>query len=998
MTLATFTPWRNDIDSQTRKSAALTESATLDPSTRKRLNENFGKLPLYFVENAGQIDERVAFYIQGSDKKIYFTSEGVTFALQQPTESSAPASLNSKNEVSAVSLRNKIDSRIPPKRWVVKLDFVGARRDVRPEGFGETQATFSYFKGQRKDWKAGVRSYSQIIYRDLWPGIDLVYAGTVNRMKYSFIVHPGADPRQIRLSYRGISSAVVTPNGELNVKTPLGDLNDERPLSSQQINGRDLDLPTKYQLETSRNSGSVVFGFTISPYDESRDLVIDPALFVYCGYIGGDGEASGQGIAVDAGGNAYVVGFTSSSELTFPVTAGPDLAYNGGSYDAFIAKVNATGTALVYCGYIGGGGAEFGTGIAVDASGNAYVVGYTNSTQPTFPVTLGPDLTYNGEDDVFVAKVNATGTALVYCGYIGGDLGDYGAGIAVDASGNAYVAGGTRSTESTFPVAVGPELIYNGGLSDAFIAKVNATGSALIYCGYLGGSGHDFGAGIAVDAGGNAYVVGGTKSSESTFPVTIGPDLTLNSSDDASCCTSDDAFVAKVNATGAALVYCGYIGGSGPDNGSGIAVDASGNAYVVGGTRSSESTFPVAVGPDLTFNGGSYDAFVAKVNVTGTALVYCGYIGGGGPTSMSDQGYGIAVDASGNAYVMGDTNSTEPPFFPVTVGPDLVFNGKNDAFVAKVNATGAALVYCGYIGGSEEDYGYGIAVDGSGNAYVVGYTFSTESTFPVTVGPDLIFNGQDIQAFVAKVSFQPAVIEYEADVAPRPTGSGTVAVSDWVQVGRFSVGLDTPVQGSEAQRADCAPRSTLGDGHVTVADWVQAGRYSVGLDPLTAAGGPTLIAQAFPGNWNRAARVRDVQIASQALITDPGFVSLPVELAAQGGENGVTFSLHYDPSLLSYQGYELGKDAEIGTTLLENRAQVAAGRIGFGIVLRPGAGYEPGIRELIRVKLKILGPAIGVTEVRIADGPTALSLVGVDAEALSVKPVGRVVKIGKRRR
>jgi len=263
--------------------------------------------------------------------------------------------------------------------------------------------------------------------------------------------------------------------------------------------------------------------------------------------------------------------------------------------------VNASGTALVYCGYIGGSGYEFGYDIAVDGDGNAYVTGITASYQYSFPVTVGPDLTHNGISDAFVAKVNPSGTALVYCGYIGGSGGDIGRGIAVDGDGNAYVTGGTGSSEATFPVTVGPDLTYNGSGTNAFVAKVNASGTALVYCGYIGGDGT--GGGIAVDSDGNAYVTGGTGASEATFPVTVGPDLTYNG--------GYDAFVAKVNASGTALVYCGYIGGSGWDNGWDIAVDGDGNAYVNGYTESSETTFPVTAGPDLTYNGNG--AFVAKI-------------------------------------------------------------------------------------------------------------------------------------------------------------------------------------------------------------------------------------------------------------------------------------------------------------------------------------------------------------------------------------------------
>jgi hypothetical protein len=401
--------------------------------------------------------------------------------------------------------------------------------------------------------------------------------------------------------------------------------------------------------------------------------------------------------------------------------------------------VNPAGTALVYAGYIGGNGNDQGWAIAVDGAGNAYVTGLTTSTEATFPVTVGPGLTFNGYYDAFVFKVNAAGTALVYCGYIGGSGFDAGRGIAVDSAGNAYVTGYTDSTEASFPVTVGPSLSYNGGVYDAFVAKVNPDGTALVYAGYIGGSREDQGLGIAVDGAGNAYVTGFTTSTEATFPVTVGPYLTHNGG-------FWDAFVAKVNAAGTALVYAGYIGGDREDIGMGIAVDSAGNAYVTGYTDSTETSFPVTVGPDLTHNG-FFDAFVAKVNPAGTALVYAGYIGGSG----IDVGNGIAVDSSGNAYVTGYTTSTEATF-PVLGGPDLTFNGGIlDAFVAKVNAAGTALVYAGYIGGSGYDQGIAIAVDSAGNPYVTGYTNSDQASFPVTVGPNLTFRGGQYDAFVAKL-------------------------------------------------------------------------------------------------------------------------------------------------------------------------------------------------------------------------------------------------------
>ncbi len=568
-------------------------------------------MSLYFIENRGQLDPSVAYYVQGRDTTLYFTAKGMTLVQTERKRGED----GSKGSLERASLsRDGIPTPKADSRWTVKLDFVGANPSPRIEAKDPRPVVVSYFKGKKDEWKTGLSTYGSIVYSDLWPGIDLIYSGTANRLKYTFLVRPAGDPARVRLAYRGIKGIGLNEAGQLEVETPAGVLQDDKPYAYQEVDGRRVEITAAYSLDRASGGASLRYGFGLGAYDRGRPLVLDPAMLVYCGYIGGNGNDVGNGIAVDRSGNAYVVGFTASTQATFPVTVGPDLNYNGGN-DAFVAKVNAVGTGLVYCGYIGGSGNDLGYGIAVDSAGNAYVTGYTDSTEATFPVTVGPNLTFSGgPNDAFVAKVNAAGTALVYCGYIGGNGDDYGFGIAVDSSGNAYVAGQTASSETTFPVIAGPDLSFNGGLSDAFVAKVNAAGTALVYCGYIGGNGIDVGLGMTVDNSGNAYVTGYTYSTETTFPVTVGPDLTFNGG-------GTDAFVAKVNAAGTALVYCGYIGGNGPDYGYGIAVDSLGNAYVTGITYSTEATFPVIVGPDLTHNGG-LDAFVAKVNAAGTALAY----------------------------------------------------------------------------------------------------------------------------------------------------------------------------------------------------------------------------------------------------------------------------------------------------------------------------------------------------------------------------------------
>jgi hypothetical protein len=685
----------------------------------REVRGSFGRLPLSFTENQGQADTRIAFYIQSPGHSLYFTQDGHTLRLSQGKGEDARA-------------------------HTIKVELLGAAAE-RIEGLERAPGIVSYFKGPKDQWRTAIPTHTKIGYVQPWPGIDLAYDGPDGRLESIYTVAPHADPAQIRLRYSGQDSLRLDAHGNLVYTTSLGEITETAPVLYQVIEGRRILVAGRYILLDKST-----VGFHVAQYDPAHALVIDPTL-AYAGYIGGSNFDKGYGIAVDSAGSAYVTGYTESLEGTFPVKVGPDLTHNGGGPDAFVAKVNAAGTALVYAGYIGGSAGDYGFAIAVDSAGNAYVTGTTLSTEATFPVTVGPDLTHNGYYDAFVAKVNPAGTALVYCGYIGGSNEEAGYGIAVDTSGNAYVTGYTYSDQATFPVAVGPSLIYSGE-GDVFVAKVNAAGTALVYAGYIGGSASDKATGIAVDSARNAYVTGSTQSTEASFPVTVGPDLTHNGG-------GNDAFVAKVNAAGTALVYAGYIGGIGDDQANGIAVDSAGNAYVTGYTESTEATFPVTVGPDLTHNGGRYDAFVAKVNAAGTALVYAGYIGGDG----FDQAYGIAVDSAGNAYVAGGTTSTEATF-PVLDGPDLTFNGAFDAFVAKVNAAGTALVYAGYIGGSGNDQATAIAVDSAGNAYVTGHTSSDQTSFPVTVGPALIYGGA-IDAFVAKIGTAGAVVGVQGSVA-----------------------------------------------------------------------------------------------------------------------------------------------------------------------------------------------------------------------------------------
>jgi len=454
-------------------------------------------------------------------------------------------------------------------------------------------------------------------------------------------------------------------------------------------------------------------------------------VLTYSTYLNGSGDDLGYGIALDASGNAYVTGSTTSPN--FPTTAGAfDTTVS--STDVFVTKFNPAGSAPVYSTYLGGGLYDEGRGIAVDADGNAYVTGYTTSSN--FPTTVGAfHTTLVGQFDAFVTKLNPTGSALVYSTYLGGNGGEYGNGIAVDAAGNAYVTGETGSTDIV--ATAGAFQSTPGGQTDVFVAKLNPAGSALIYFTYLGGADGDAGSGIALDASGNAYVMGYTSSSN--FPTTTGALQTTFAGG------FYDAFVTKLDPAGSTLVYSTYLGGSGRDIGNAIAVDTDGNAYVTGSTESVD--FPRTLGAfQTTIAGtGSTNAFVTKLDAAGAALVYSTYLSGG----RGETGNGIAVDTAGNAYVTGLTASIN---FPVTRGafqPN--FGGVDDVFVTKLNAAGSALVYSTYLGGTNVDVGSGIAVDATRNAYVAGYTRSTD--FRTTAGAfQSAFGGGTFDAFVAKIS------------------------------------------------------------------------------------------------------------------------------------------------------------------------------------------------------------------------------------------------------
>ena len=634
------------------------------------------------------------------------------------------------------------------------LRFAGARLNVQPQAAGPQIGSANYFLGSRPgQWRTGVPLFNRIEYANLYAGVDLIYYGNQNRLEYDLVVAPGAAWRSIRLAFRGARIIAIDGGGDLRIRTGAGWITHGRPVIYQRAGSGRHEISGHYVLR-----GGNEVGFEIGAYDPSRELIIDPTL-AYASYLGGGGDDYGHAVAIDSSGCAYVVGETGSEN--FP-TLNPEKSSMTGNSDVFVTKWNAAGTGILYSTYIGGSNRDVGLGVAVDAAGNAYVTGFTYSGD--FPITSGAlRSSFVGDSKAFILKLNPAGNALVYSTFLGGSGDDYGAGIAVDSAGEAHVAGYTASVD--FPTTTGAfQIYYGGGSYDGFLAKLNAAGSALVFATYLGGMANDTAAAVALDASGNIYVTGQTQSSN--FPV-------LNAVQAAN--SESDAFVVKMNAAGQ-IVYATYLGGTGLNNGTGIAADSSGNAYVTGFTDAPD--FPVTASAYQTANNGSYNAFVAVLNPSGSSIVSATYLGGSGP----DVSYGIALDGSGNVYIAGSTNSMN---FPMQASVQPSYSGAGDAFAAGFNNQLTSLLYATYFGGSGSDVAAGIAVDSSGDAYFTGWTSSGESSvgLPITPGAFQPVGRGGLDAFVAKLSLSGSALTCGTSapqVLPVQAGSNSQLVGDFL--------------------------------------------------------------------------------------------------------------------------------------------------------------------------------------------------------------------------
>ena len=795
------------------RTAAAGTSQRSDASNG-RVADAYGKLPLSFEVNVGQADTPARFLARGPGYGVALEPTQAVLALRRSVRSPATPSAG------PVARARDVAETTTTAR--LALQFVGANRAAAVTGEAALPGVVNYLLGNDPaQWHRNVKTFGHVRYRDLYPGIDLVYYGNPQQLEHDFVVAPGADPAAIRLRFEGATAVTLADNGDVVVAVGGREVRLQAPVVYQSNGAAREPVAGRYVLD---RDGTVNFSF--GAYDRTRALVIDPVL-VYSTYLGGgSGFDRGNGVAVDSAGAAYVTGSTTSTD--FPA-ANPLQATMAGNSDAFVAKFAADGSALVYATYLGGTDDDDARSIAVDGSGAAYVTGLTYSTN--FPIANPLQGAMAGTRDAFIAKLAADGSSLVYATYLGGSDSDFGFGIAVDSTGAAYVTGSTTSTN--FPTA-NPLQVANAGSNDAFVAKLAVDGSALVYATYLGGSSGDDGKSIAVDSAGAAYVTGVTTSTN--FPTANPLQVTMAG--------TYDAFVAKLAADGSALVYATYLGGSGEDDGWGIAVDSAGAAYATGYTGS--INFPTT-NPLQGANAGSKDGFVAKLAADGSALVYATYLGG----SSDDAARGIAVDSTGAAYVTGSTTSTN---FPTANALQGTMAGNVDAFVAKLAADGSALVYATYLGGSGIDGGNGIAVDSTGAAYVTGRTYSTN--FP-TANPLQAANassdGSHDDAVVVKLAESPDLVVSSVSDPPASIVQGhSFNVTDTTanrgaaadaSTTRYYLSTDTTITASDVLLTGTRSIPALGAGlnssdtvSVTVPLATTPGAYYLGAcaDDLTA--------------------------------------------------------------------------------------------------------------------------------------------------------------------
>ena len=656
--------------------------------------------PLGFLENGGQLDREVHMYAWTPGGGVALATGGSVVTL---VDGDAGLGCN------------------------VRIDFVGAPTAV-PGGREALPGVTSHIRGDDPArWGVGLTTYREAVYEDLWEGIDLVYRVSEGRVKYDLVLAPGTDTADARFRLSGHEAATIDPGGDLVVTTVAGVLRDEG-LVARYADGAGETVDCAFELLDGDT-----YGFRLEGRDPSRPVVVDP--LVYSTYVGGGAgllEEPTAGIALDDAGRALVAGQTNTTD--FPVTTGAFQTSNaGGDTDLFVFRLSADGSDLEWSTYLGGTNADYPYSIAADGSGRAVVVGRTNSTD--LPTTAGSfDPTHSGDDhEGFLLKLNGQGTDLVYSTYLGGNGTDELVDVALDGTGNVYVAGNTLSPD--LPASAGAAFPNLTGRSfDAFVARLSPDGSTLVDLTYLGGTKWDVALSIDLDDRGAVYVGGETISTD--FPATNGSfqDFLVNN-------LTRDGFVVKLDPGLGSLAWASYVGGLFDDFVEFVRVGPNGTVYAAGDTES--AGFPVTNGSYQTLHQGAIDTFILRMSSNGSRLEFCTFLGG----AEDDYCEGLSVNATGVATVVGSTLSGD---FPTIKGVQQeARGGKYDAYLFRLEFDGATATYSTYLGGTEWDLANGLAMDDGGDAYIAGATDSLD--LPTTSGAYQEAHGGRVDVFCSRL-------------------------------------------------------------------------------------------------------------------------------------------------------------------------------------------------------------------------------------------------------
>jgi hypothetical protein len=881
-----------------------------------------------FVENKGQFDPKVKFQVSASRRALWLTQNGIVFDFQRCNSTDAvalQADLQKSNNFGHKSPYSITRSPVcGMERNVISQDFLGASKTVvEPRRVQPGERNYLTGNDPTK-WQTRVRGFSEVLYHDVWQGVDIRLYGKGADLEQEFIVNAGADSKQVQVAYKGIEKLEVRKDGSLLIRAAGGEMRESRPRIYQEIRGQRVPIKGRFRLLSATS-----YTFDIPAHNEKYPLVIDPTL-LYSTFLGGSAgnnifttgtRETATGIAVDQSGNAYVTGFTQSPD--FPTTPGVFQTTSGGGQETFVSKLNPAGSTLIYSTYLN---ASFPTSIAVDAAGNAYIAG--SNAHAGFPTTANaynPTCDANG-GSAFLTVLNSSGSAPIYSTCFASNAPNGGApvvsSVATDAQGHAYVSGlvGLGSTLPTTPNAYQP--IYPGSLSSGFVMEFDTTLSgtaSLLYSTYLGivgpfDGGHPgtTASAVAVDSFGKIYLTGFTADG---FPVTPGAFQTVHAPCSPSgglCPTSTNAFIAKLDPTASgqeSLIYGTYFGGIGFTGTNAIAVDGSGNAYITGASQSALPTTPgsfQSTPPFGTPAAGSASSvgFITKLNAGGSQLVYSTYLVNPCIPGIACFGQnatinGIALDGLGNAFVTGSAGVNGVPVTPDAF-QSTVAKASGDfamAFVSKINATGADLVYSSLLGGQGDDAGAAIAVDQAGDAYVVGRTASLN--FPVSVGalqPSMNGTGD---AFITKFplgaapklaisSVSPAVGGNVGIVTARIVGGGFHSGATIKLVGANIIVGSSASVGSEGRTID-VPFDLTG---------ATAGAYSVSV--TNPDGSSISFPDAFTVQEGGGSQLSVNIVGRNSLVIEQGSASTTFNVVISNTGNtdalGVVLSLYGIPS------------------------------------------------------------------------------------------------------